>query len=189
MLITRDFRFFLPTTLALAVLVGTSSCAEPAPKVKSGPYSAEILAAAKTANSDFERKILADGEITEAEYEEAVNKTIACTADHGFQVSKTRTSSGYNYDMVGSTAGDKAFSDCSAKFSSTIESFYNSQVVNPNNGDFWDLVLKCLKRKEVVPADYTRAKLDQEKRNGFKSSSFDRTNSGDVACLQNPSAP
>ncbi len=189
MSITREFRFFLLTTLALAVMVGVPSCAEPAPKVKSGPYSAEILAAAKTAASDFERKILADGEITEAEYEEAVNKTIACTADRGFQVSKTRTPSGYNYNMVGSTAGDKAFSDCSAKFSSTIESFYNSQVVNPSNGDFWELVLKCLKRKKIVPADYSKAQLDQEMKGEFKTSTFDKSKTGDIACLQNPSAP
>ncbi|HHW83334.1 MAG TPA: hypothetical protein GX743_05895, partial [Actinomycetales bacterium] len=89
---------WFPAAVALCVLwvAGCSAVEE------ENPWADTIREWESRASSDFEREVLSDGEITEAEYREAVDRMITCARDQGVEVSVTESGYFYESDMVSS---------------------------------------------------------------------------------------
>ncbi|MGL5829592.1 MAG: hypothetical protein ACRC0L_08500, partial [Angustibacter sp.] len=170
-------------SLGFLTLFAACSGRDDSADVSAGPYRAKILAAAKVTTSEFQRSILSDGVITEAEYEEAVGRTVACVADRGFTLGKKRGLGGYTYSIEGSPAADTAFTECAAKNSSSVEVLFNEQLVNPHRGDYYAILVECLKRKKEVPSSYTLEQFKREKDKQFNRASFDLERPGARSCF------
>jgi hypothetical protein len=167
---------------------GSSNKAEP-PKA-GNKYREDILLAAKQSKSEEERKILADGSITRAEYEEAVNRTIKCVDDKGYKLNKISNPGGYyTFSMETSEAGDKAYTECKEKFSSSVELYYGDQIINPDKRDLDELTVECFQRKRIAPPSYTAAQLKTDLKKGFKNSPVVPETPEWLACMGNPSLP
>lgn len=80
LLVTQLRCFVVGIVVAIAAC---SSADTPAATAPSGPYGQEISDARVSATSDFEKRALADGVVSRAEYEEAVRRQVACTNDRG----------------------------------------------------------------------------------------------------------
>lgn len=139
---------------SIMLFTGACSSAEP---TTDGPYAKEILAASKEASSDFERSVLADGDITRAEYEEAVQKLVSCGEARGVKITPIKQGELYNYSYPLTETSDEIMGDCSAGTTLVIETFYSDMVKNPMNGDFEQMVAECLARSGLAPADYDKA--------------------------------
>lgn len=141
---------------ALIVLVLGSACQSEAPQGE-GPYAAEILAASEVATSEFERSVLGDGEITRAEYEESVQRLVACGADRGVTISPVAQGELFSYSYPLTETSDAVMTECSAGTTMVIESIYSSIVRNPAKGDYEALVASCLARSGLAPEGYDKS--------------------------------
>lgn len=128
-----------------------------------GPYYDEVVAASRSAESAFERDVLADGELTRAEYEEAVQRYVSCAADRGVEITPVRQGSRYAYQMSTDPESDRVALRCSVGTTRTIEALYGDIVANPTNGDYEQLVVRCLIRSGLAPQGYTKARFLDER--------------------------
>ncbi|MGL5828518.1 MAG: hypothetical protein ACRC0L_02990 [Angustibacter sp.] len=153
-------------------------------------YREDILLAARTTDSAYQRRILADGIIERTEYEEAVNKTIDCVADRGFFLGKISQPGGfYTFSMESSAAGDGAYSECQRQFSNQVEGFFSDHIINPEKRDMDELLTECFKRKGIAPATYTVSQLRADVLRQFKNSVVQQDGPAWSACLASPALP
>lgn len=157
MTIARSSVSRTPTRSSLfvvALLAG--GCAAGEEELERGAYYDEIVAAGENAASEFERNVLADGDITRSEYEEAVERFVRCAADRGVAITPVKQGSRYSYEMATSADSDQVALDCSVGTTQQIESLYGELVSNPTNGDYDQLVADCLVRSGLAPEGYTK---------------------------------
>lgn len=124
----------------------------------SGPWAADFTSAFRMASSDFERKALSDGTISDAEFAEVENRFISCLKAGGV------TSTGFNPDgslefgfppSLGPDKANKIADGCSASSGrDTVGSLYFATRRNPQNLDEAKIAAACLERKGVVPRGY-----------------------------------
>jgi hypothetical protein len=169
--------------LLAAVLVGSSACAAesntdtlPDTGTSTGekmkPLVEQFKDAQARAKSDFEREALgravATGKINPADYEEAFNRYRRCAQDAGLTETYTKLPNGiYRVTPPADLTPDAAdtyantMKDCAANAGLiNLESLYRTQVDNPDllaNPKL--LVVRCLVKAGLVPADYTEEKL------------------------------
>lgn len=139
-----------------ALVLVLSGCAE-APV--DGPYSAEMEAAAAAATSEFERDILSDGLISRSEYEEATSRYVECLGTNGYPASRVDQDGVYAYEITGKADGeawDAINGECRLETVEIIEPLYVDSVVNPENKDFFDLVISCLKAHDLVEPTFSK---------------------------------
>lgn len=146
--------------------MAASACSSPDP-VKKSPYFDEVVAAGKAAKSDFERSVLSDGVITRAEYEESVQKLVACAEARGVTIAPSRQGAMYVYEVRTSAISDTVMTQCSVGTTQVIESFYSQMTRNPTKGDEDALVASCLARSGLAEAGYTKTQYLAE-RNALK---------------------
>ncbi|MGL5828516.1 MAG: hypothetical protein ACRC0L_02980 [Angustibacter sp.] len=182
--------------LAICTVVGalalSGACSRPQKQSAIPPskYHQDILLAAKKVPTEFQRKLLEDGEITRAEYEQAVDRTIKCVAEKGFRLGKISDPGGYyTFGMEASDAGDKAYSECGRQYSSKVEFYYMESRRNPDRRDFNELTAECLRRKKAAPANYTGAQFAADLEKAMKGSKFLPETPQWQACLSNPVMP
>jgi hypothetical protein len=170
-----------PVVLA-AVLFGSAACAvesstEALPETgatgeRMKPLVEQFKEAQTRAKSDFEREALgraaATGKIDPADYEEAFNRYRRCAQDAGLTETYTKLPNGiYRVTPPQNLAPDavdsyaKTMTDCASDAGLiSLESLYRTQVDNPDllaNPKL--IVVRCLVKAGLVPADYTEAKL------------------------------
>src|SRR5437762_5310427 len=105
------------------------------------PYLAAVRSADRQATSDFERQVFADGRVTEAEYEEAVDRYVRCANERGVEVTKLRQPAGYyGYTYTEVPAADGILSSCAEGTTVLIEPIYVAMVTNPQAADMDDLI-------------------------------------------------
>jgi hypothetical protein len=150
------FRALGSTVLVLALLAGAAACsAGPEPTdAFTGPYGAQMRAAYESATDPAIKAALADGKITRAEYEAAVQRYVACAADKGVTITLHDQYGLYVYEVAQVPGADAALAACTPVIQ-TIESLYASITTNPQDLDWNDVVVGCLRRAGLVGPDYT----------------------------------
>ncbi len=160
----------MTTTLTLATigLALFSACSSGPGIDASNPYAAEFENALENATSDFERGVLEDGEITSAEYEEAVDRYLGCM--HDLDVDVTLQASGEMYQFVTSTAEefDLHDADCRRGTTAWVTQLYDAKINNPENVEveLAELAAACLVEAGIAPAGYSAEMLGDDMSNG-----------------------
>lgn len=118
------------------------------------PYHERTQAAQDAATSDFENRVLSDGEIDRVEYEEAMNRFAECMASLGVEVTY-ENQSGYFISEVADLARYDEFVDgCRVGTNFLIEPLYVDILVNPENLEPEDAIAECLVRHGVAPSSF-----------------------------------
>ncbi|MDR1294684.1 MAG: hypothetical protein LBK59_06970 [Bifidobacteriaceae bacterium] len=131
---------------------------------ETGP-AVETVGGIQEAGSDFVRGVLADGEVTVAEFTEAKEKTLACLADAGIDASyQPLDSSGQEFlttsaDVEFTQSQISADKECHTTWMGGILELYNSRLVNPDDEDMEVLTVACLVRTGLAPEGFTVSDL------------------------------
>ncbi|WP_322759661.1 hypothetical protein [Frankia sp. Cr2] len=191
-----------------AVLFGVSACAiesktEAMPKQGTGermkPLVDQFKDARARAKSDFERaaldRAIETGKIDPADYEQAFSRYRQCAQDAGLKETYTKLSNGiYRVTPpsdIGSAAKDvdayaNVMKDCAAKAGLiSLEALYRTQVDNPDLlADPKLVVVRCLIKAGLVPADYSTQKLTTFLNSDMEQNTdFDPMNAEAQKCL------
>ncbi|QHC61351.1 hypothetical protein GSU69_00600 [Rathayibacter festucae] len=125
----------------------------------SGPWAAEFRSYFDDAASDFERGVLADGEITDQEYSEMTDRFSGCLEAAGFDFSGFGRDGSYSATPLSPVDPDtsrQVTDDCGVESGErTIGALYTWITRNPENVDEASIVVDCLHRKGLVDAGYT----------------------------------
>jgi len=134
-------------------------------------WAAEFAAARAAATSDFEREALADDVITPEEYDEAVQRYVACVNErlpdefagyravknqygfYGYQSPRIHDSRSAAWDAAHRSASET----CRKGTVAVIEPLYTGMIVNPRRMTSDEQILDCLKRHGAVDESYTMA--------------------------------
>lgn len=181
--------------IALALALAATGCGGGGEVAARGPHHDVIVAAAQEATSDFERQVLEDGEITRAEYEEAVHRLVECARDRGTRVTPLEQDGLYTYEVPISETSDRDMLECSEGTTQVVEALYGDVLRNPRNVDFEELVAECLVRSGLAPEGYDEEQYLRE-RSGTTNDdgvqqpqfSFDVEDPRFVACESDPSS-
>jgi len=141
--------------LLVGVLAGLVSCSSPEPE--SSPWESWIEEARRSATTDFEREVLADGKVTDAELGEAFSRFTECMAAQGFTVEQTDYKGVYSGFFVAANGKDpdKAVTACDKGTMLLIEPLYHGMKNNPTGDDSSSRELDCLKERGLVPETFT----------------------------------
>lgn len=145
------------------------------------PYAAELESARQAATSDFERDVLADGQVTAAELREAQDLLTACLTDAGYVV-EVLPDGGYTQESTDARPADPdaaaAFDEamqadhdaCAEGSTVLVEPLYRAITANPDNEDLNAAIASCLVRHGVREEGYgvedLRADLDADRMSG-----------------------
>ncbi|MFF2620488.1 hypothetical protein [Oerskovia jenensis] len=145
-----------PSWVVVAALVALGGCST-APSESEGPFAAEFAQARNQATTDFEREVLEDDEIAEAELDEARQRFERCVEDLGYLVTFGEHGMRIEYPGVDASnaaeteaASEKAF-ECEVGSTSVIEPLYAAVRSNPEGGDYRQNAVECLIRHGVAP--------------------------------------
>jgi hypothetical protein len=125
----------------------------------SGPWAAEFRSFSEDAASDFERGVLADGEITDQEFSEMTERFSTCLEDAGFAFSGFGPGGSYSatpLSPVDPETSQRATDDCSVQTGEGSIGALRAWITrNPENADTASIMVDCLHRKGLVDAGYT----------------------------------
>jgi hypothetical protein len=161
-----------------AVLLGACGNAvnDPGRPAPSGermkPLVEQFKEARTRATSDFERqtldKAIKTGKLTPGDYEEASGRYRQCVVDAGITETYTKLSNGiYRANPSAGQSDPKGYFDTTGECAlqtglARIEALYRTQVDNPDLlADPRLVILRCLLKAGLVPADYTTGKLTE----------------------------
>lgn len=144
---------------ALLLIAGLTACSSVEPAAN-GPYSADFEQARQRAVTDFQREVLSDDQITDAEFREVRQRYIECLTDAGMEAAALPDGS---YTISPEPTGEQEVDErrCSEETTFVIEPLYYLLKVNPDNEDFSALIAECLKQQGVVEAAFTKEDWDQ----------------------------
>jgi len=155
---------------------GTDSLTEAGPQGSSGermkPLVDQFKQARAGARSDFERaaldRAISTGRIDPADYEEAFSRYRRCAQDAGLGETYTKLPNGIyrvnppqNLDPSAVDSYANSMRDCAFNAGlASLEALFRTQVDNPELlADPKLVVVRCLVKAGLVPADYTVEKL------------------------------
>lgn len=166
----------------VGAITALAGCSQDVPQ---SPYAARYEEALRSATSDFEKKVLADGEVTRAEYDEANALYVRCMGDSGITV-KLLEQGGYTvYSRQKTPGGDEIDTRCSEGTISLVAGLYVDQLTNPSDEDIDTLTVACLVRAGLVDETYTPERFADEAHS--KAFTFDSSAPAFDACMSNPS--
>jgi hypothetical protein len=156
------------------------------------PYAQEFEIALDGSTTEFERTVLEDGVITRDEYQEAHELWLACMEqtfppDAGRVVTLVPNAQGlYGFRALGFSSGEEEFYDsvadsCSIGTIESIAPLYASVTSNPQKEDPATFVVACLKRHDLVLAEYSveNWKADLAASSGAVVTQIDDANTGE----------
>ena len=122
----------------------------------SGPWAAEFEEFYRSTESDFARTVLADGQITDAEYAEMEERFRSCLAEDGVTFDGFRPDGGYTTSLAPNGGDTYAIIQRCSKSSGedTVGALYSFMRTNPDNLDSMTIMAECLVKKGVVPPGY-----------------------------------
>jgi len=150
--------------------------------------------------SDFQRHILQDFDVTDAEYDEAQQRWQGCVEDYGFTV--MMSSGGYSVEDPstnwGSTAAereaaqrlmDEATDECGMEYTWEVGSIYRGIKSNPEHDNPTVAQVECFVRNGIVDPDFTVEDFDAYMMGGGDPIELDRSKDYVIVwCMQDPSA-
>jgi hypothetical protein len=154
---------FICLALGAVGALALSGCGEAAQPGEGS--AAEVVAVPEDGESNFVSGVLADGEVTAAEWSEAKERTLACLAEAGIEVSfepwdnsgrESETEDGYGERTAAQLSADAA---CHAKWMGGIQALRDEKLVNPYGEDMEALTVECLIRTGLAAEDFTVADL------------------------------
>lgn len=132
----------------------------------SNPWAQEFAAAFGRAKSSFERKILADGKITEAEFAEVKTHYLECMKANGVSSVTFRSDGGIDFKIPSGLTSDRMNDiDIACTESSgqgTVGSLFNWIRRNPMNQDESEIMVHCLIEEGVVDPSYSASKYSAD---------------------------
>lgn len=157
--------------LSVTVLTGCSNTT----RLEPSPYASWFEDAQRQATSQFEKDALADGEISRAEYEEAMQRYVACIADNGSNVELEDQTGYYIYVISGDTdLYDRVADGCREGTIRFIETLFVETFTNPQNMDFDELTAQCMVALGVVNPPFTKENfLETMNRSGAETTNVD----------------
>lgn len=162
--IYRARRLSRGLVLLLLVAGCSGGSAEESGNEGRGPYYDDIIAAGQEPGiSVFERSVFEDGEITRAEYEEAVQNLVACADTQGVKVGIEPQGQMYSYSHIASPGAGPVVDACSEEHTMQIEPLYGSVVNNPEKRDPEEVLVECFIASGLVSADYTVERYREER--------------------------
>ncbi len=174
-------RWLSTVVAAVALLSGCSQNAG-----QEGPYAAEFDAAYEASTSDFERGVLRDGTISDAEMVEARSRLVACLEDRGVPVEALgdRYRLGPFEDEAESRGADSILAECETGTTALIEPLYAAVLGNPQDEDVTTAVAECMVRHGARGADYSADDVVRE----IDEGAFDglEPDAWEVRCMRNP---
>lgn len=178
---TDPMRISAPITLAIVAMVALVGCSAAEPTTN--PYSDRIKEAQAEASTDFERQVLEDGDLTRAEYEEAVNRYVECMEAQSVQISPVEQSGYFIFSTsTASSLYDASDDQCRPGTIGLIEALYVDMTMNPENRPFGEVVRECLVARGAVESGFSADDLKAEESRGGPV-----TETEDYAeCMANP---
>lgn len=155
-----------------------------------GPWAAEFQRAYEESRTDFEREVLQDELISEAEFAAMREKLRSCLESNGFDeiifYPRGEMTVG-GPDIFNGEDQLKRAQDCSASSGdSTIGALYFWMKANPAHLDNATIVLECLLRERLVSPDYTKAEYEIDMPNDSVPILKGKPRSGLNECMQDP---
>ena len=164
----------------LALLV--AGCAEDA-GTETGLYASEFKEAREAVATDFERDILADEQITDAEYQEARQRYKSCVAERGFELELLPDGgTSTPYSPGEEAAMTAAVDECGAVTVGNIEGLYWAIRKNPERLDLDEASAECLRKAGLVGPDFDGKEFDET----FSNPQYDTDDSRVDDCINDP---
>jgi hypothetical protein len=141
-------------------LSGCSASSKSSPDFN--PYKAEFAQIMEQTRSDYVRKVLANGEISAAEFRETLDSEIKCMKDGGVDAIIDQSNSGVGFIAYPSSQESlPAVLECENQWDGGIVQLYRSIVENPNNVPFVDLQAACLVKMGLAPKGFQGKDLQE----------------------------
>lgn len=184
-----------PAWTVMAVCVMVAGCGDSGqtsgPPAGSRTFAEALEAEAASATSNFEREVLSraaeSGAIAAADYEEAVSRYLACTADAGYVIDAQKLPNGIYRWIPQDITDDVAYLDdtyaCAEGTTMILEALYKLQVTNPDGKDLGTVAIECLRDNGVVDGSYTLEDFNADVPGGFADAPFDGTSEAATMCL------
>lgn len=140
---------------ALILVTGLAACGQGQSVDSEDPWSPEFERALLESTSDFEREVLNDGEVTRAEYDEAVGLYLECLRDQGLAIDAHADNNGiYSYSFVGSDTDfyDEIDFECRPGTIEIIEPLFIEVERNPANLPPLVRFTECLEGEGLIEA-------------------------------------
>jgi hypothetical protein len=177
-----------------AGLLGCSGADAPQPSVSplsiSGPWASDFQTAYAHAKSDYVRGVLADGEVSAAEYEQSRNHVRSCLADSGLTITWNERG-GFELGAKNGQYPDGFFErsdpilqECETKWAGWIPVMYEQVRRNPQKQDEAALQITCLRNAGLIDETYTKAQWRRDNEND--SFPFKRRSGPATACELDP---
>jgi len=154
----------LTAALLLAGCSGTSpgpahdNTVKAGDKTFTGAWAQEYAQQYRRSGSEFVKKILADGKITEAEFSEVTEKYSTCLAAAGITFQGRRANGSTDFFFPNGVSADAANSAADAcgreSGEDAVGGLYLAQHRNPQHLDEATIMAACLVKKEAVPRGY-----------------------------------
>ncbi len=127
---------------AMMAVYMLNACAAPTAE---NAYAEDFAQARELATTQFERDALADGQITREEYEEAIQRYVACMKDAGVTVGLEDQYGYYGYQVTQNlTRYDELSGQCSVGTKTLIEPLYVEPLTNPEKLHPDEATARCL---------------------------------------------
>ncbi|GAA4675187.1 hypothetical protein [Frondihabitans cladoniiphilus] len=162
-LLQQGIRVILTTGMALML----TACQSPAEERiatpllgLAGPWAQQFEGAYAEADSDYERQVLRDGEVTLAEYEQTKERLQQCVGDSGYVITWD-DAGGFELGSKSDRYPDDFFekSDavlrrCEKRWEGSIRFLYEQVRRNPDRQDEASIVVACLQKAGLVTKTY-----------------------------------
>lgn len=155
------------------------------------PFAGDVARAQSRVTSDFQRSVLADGQVSRAEYEQAVDLYISCLNSNGVPAAKNLNAGGYyDYAVPGQSDVSSQMMKCAQGTVAEIDYLYTERLRNPQHQPENVIMASCLVRKGAAPKGYSGDQYASDEADSFKHAPFNAdTNEAFALCSVNPSAP
>lgn len=209
----RALTWMAPGILFVSLIAGcTDESNSRTPKTDAeiaAEWAAEIATAKAKATSEFEREVFADDEITQAEYDEAVNRYVECMNRTlppnftPFTASKNQFGM-YSFSSpeipndqndAWTAAHDAADTTCAVGTTQLIGPIFVGRIMNPRRQTPNEQFIDCLKRHGFVSDTYTEdnlladmaaAEMEAPGADSRHATGIDLKESGPHACFVTP---
>lgn len=137
--------------------------------------------------SDFEREVLSDGWVSDAEFAEAFRRFADCMHSAGYEVARQEYKGAYSgFFVPGATdVPSDLVNSCYEGTLQYIEPLYNDMRINPQNVNPTERLVECFRQRGLVAPEYSSGDYFADLERDPPSLPFDPDSEAAVDCLFN----